>query len=494
MNAILKPNDIGFLQGAKGHFINGVAREAGASDLIETHNPATGKVLAQLAEGTADDVDRAVAAARAAFEGEWSRWTPLQRQQLLIRIHDVVAENFEELALLETLDMGAPLSRTRSLKPAILQTILFFSSQTMNLGGDTLPNSLRPGITTMVIKAPIGVVGGIIPWNGPLISQWWILGPVLATGCTAVMKPAEDASLSVLRMAELLTQAGVPPGVINVVTGRGATTGAAVAMHPGIDRIAFTGSTETGRKIVEASAVNMKRLQLELGGKSPDIVFADADLDAAIPGAAMAVFNNSGQICYAGTRLFVERRIQDEFVSKIAAFGKTLKVGDGLDPAVQLGPLISSRQLDRVMGYMDVARNEGAELVSGGERIGGTLADGYFFEPTIFANVRNDMRIAQEEIFGPVISVIPFDEPEEVLAMANTIDYGLGAAVWTRDLGRAMKMVHGIRAGTLWVNCYGLVDPGVGFGGIKMSGYGHKGGPSHVDGYLYQKSVYLNAG
>lgn len=484
-----------FLSTPKGHFIDGrMSAPEGASELFETFNPATGKVLARLAEGTASDVDRAVAAARTAFEGEWSRWSPLQRQQLLIRIHDVMEANFEELALLETLDMGAPLSRTRSLKPAILQTILYFSSQTMNVGGQTLPNSLRPGITTMVLKAPIGVVGGIIPWNGPLISQWWILGPALATGCTAVIKPAEDASLTVLRTAELLAEAGVPPGVVNIVTGHGATTGAAVAAHPGIDRIAFTGSTETGKRIVEASAVNMKRLQLELGGKSPDIVFADADLDAAVPGAAMAVFNNSGQICFAGTRLFVERKIQDEFVARIADFGKTLRVGNGLDADVQLGPLISARQLDRVLGYMEIAGQEGAELVSGGARIGGALAEGYFVEPTIFANVSNDMRIAQEEIFGPVISVIPFDEPEEVLAMANEIDYGLGGAVWTRDLGKAMKMVHGIRTGTLWVNCYGLIDPGVGFGGVKMSGYGQKGGPSHVDAYLYQKCVYLNAG
>lgn len=291
-----------FVLEPKGHFINGRPAEESAGATFPTHNPATGAVLAQLTEGTAADVDAAVAAARAAFEGPWSRWTPYQRQRLLMRIHDLLEAEFEDLALLETLDMGAPLSRTRNLKGAILQMVAYYATQAVNTAGQTLPNSLPGRITTMSLKAPVGVIGGIIPWNGPLISQWWILGAALATGCTVVMKPAEDASLSVLRVAELLTQAGVPDGVINVVTGHGATTGALVAGHPGIDRVAFTGSTATGRRIIEASAVNMKRLQLELGGKSPDIVFADADLDKAVPGAAMAVFNNSGQVCYAGTR------------------------------------------------------------------------------------------------------------------------------------------------------------------------------------------------
>ncbi|TWG92055.1 aldehyde dehydrogenase (NAD+) [Mesorhizobium sp. J18] len=444
--------------------------------------------------GVDQDVDAAVVAARAAFEGPWSRWTPYQRQCLLVKIRDLVEANFDELAIIETLDMGAPLTRTRNLKGAILQMIMYFSSQTMNVAGETSGNSLPGNITSMSIKAPVGVIGGIIPWNGPLISQWWVLGAALATGCTVVMKPAEDASLSVLRVVELLHEAGMPEGVVNVVTGYGAIAGEALSRHPGVDRIAFTGSTVTGRKIIEASATNMKKLQLELGGKSPDIVFADADLDKAVPGAAMAVFTNSGQVCYAGTRLFVQRTIQEEFTQRMAEFAKTLKVGDPLDSSVQLGPLISQKQLDKVLDYMHGAPKEGATLAGGGERLGGELASGYFVEPTIFANVTNSMRIAREEIFGPVISVIPFDTADEVLTLANDTEYGLGGAVWTRDMSTALKMVHGIHAGTVWVNCYGMVDPNVGFGGIKMSGYGVKGSRGHIDAYLYSKSVYINAG
>ena len=494
--AIRQISSIGFLADArpKGHLINGQPTASLSGKTFETLNPATGEVLAHLAQGDQADVDAAVRAARAAFEGPWSRWTPYQRQLLLVKVRDYIEANFDELAMIETLDMGAPLSRTRNLKNAILQMIMYFSSQTMNVSGETLENSLPGTVTSLSIKAPVGVIGGIIPWNGPLISQWWILGAALATGCTVVMKPAEDASLSVLRVVELLHEAGMPEGVVNVVTGYGAVAGEALARHPDVDRVAFTGSTATGRRIVEASAVNMKKLQLELGGKSPDIVFADADLDKAVPGAAMGVFTNSGQVCYAGTRLFVQRSIQREFTERVAAFARTLKVGDPLDSAVQLGPLISQKQLDKVMSYVRGAPGEGATLAAGGERIGGDLANGYFVQPTIFADVTNSMRIAREEIFGPVISVIPFDTGDEVLALANDTEYGLGGAVWTRDMSTAMKMVHGIKAGTVWVNCYGMVDPNVGFGGIKMSGYGVKGSRSHIDAYLYSKSVYINGG
>ena len=461
---------------------------------FDTVNPANGKVIARLAEGDAEDIDLAVKAARRAFEGEWSTWKPYDRQRLLMRVHDLIEKNFDELALLETLDMGAPISRTQGLKRWLSQAIMFYATQTVNTSGDTLQNSLLGNHTTFTIKAPIGVIGGIIPWNGPLISQWWLLGPTLATGCTLVLKPAEDASLTVLRIAELLLEAGLPDGVVNVVTGFGTGAGASLAAHPNVDRVAFTGSTETGRKVVAASAGNMKRLQLELGGKSPDIVFADANLEAAVPGAAMAAFSNSGQICFAGTRLFVQRGIHEEFVERLTAFSRTLRVGNGLDPQVQLGPLISGKQLDRVMHYVGLGSTQGAVLAVGGKRLGGDLAAGFFVEPTVFSGVNNEMSIAREEIFGPVISVIPFDDADQALRLANDTEYGLGGAVWTQNVSTALKMAHGIKSGTLWVNCYGQIDPSVGFGGIKMSGYGSKGGPQHVEGFLYQKVVYINLG
>ena len=475
-----------------GLFIDGQAVSAASGKAFETRDPSTGKVLGRLAEGGEADVDRAVRAARAAFEGPWSRWTPYERQRLLHRAHDVIEEHFEELAQIETMDMGAPISRTRASKAAILKMILFFASQCAGIAGETLPNGLPGAVTTLSFKAPVGVVGGIIPWNGPLGGQWWILGAVLASGCTAVLKPAEDASLSVLRVAELLHEIGVPAGVVNVVTGFGGTAGAALARHSGVDRIAFTGSTATGRKIIEASAVNIKRLQLELGGKSPDIVFADADLDQAVPGAAMGVFANSGQICFAGTRVFVQRPIVDEFCTRVAEFARSVRVGHGLDENAQLGPLISGRQLDRVMSYVQIGSEEGARLVCGGERLGGAFAEGYFVAPTVFAQVDNGMRIAQEEIFGPVLSVIPFDTEEEAIVLGNQTEYGLGGAVWTKNISTALQVVKGIHTGVMWVNCYGLIDPLVGFGGTKLSGYGAKGGRAHLDNYLYTKNVYIN--
>ena len=429
-------------RGEYGLFINGQFEPAASGRSFETKDPSTGAVLGRLAEGNAQDVDRAVRAARAAFQGPWSGWTPYERQVLLYRAYDVIDKKFEELAQIETMDMGAPVSRTRATKASLLKMILFFAGQTASIAGETLQNGLPGDVRTMSLKAPVGVVGGIIPWNGPLNSQWWLLGAVLATGCTTVLKPAENASLSVLRMAEILHEVGVPAGVINVVTGPGSIAGEALARHPDVDRIAFTGSTATGRKIIEASTVNIKKLQLELGGKSPDIIFADADLDKAVPGAAMGVFANSGQICFAGTRVFVQRSIVNEFCARVADFAASIKVGRSLDPDTQLGPLISDDQLERVLSYVQVGKEEGARLICGGQRIGGTLADGYFVAPTVFADVDNSMRIAQEEIFGPVLSVIPFDTPEEAIALGNQTEYGLGGAVWTRDISTAMKVVH----------------------------------------------------
>jgi len=480
-----------FLNAAKRLLIGGDWVPAASGQEFDTINPATGEVLTRIAQGDAADIDRAVAAARRAFEGEWSRWTPYERQRLLLRVHDLVEKNWEELALLETLDMGSPLVKTRAAKTFTSQMILFFASHTAAGGVETPRNNLPGQFTTLRIKAPIGVVGGIIPWNAPLMSQWWLLGPTLATGCTAILKPAEDASLTCLRMAELLLEAGMPPGVINVVTGYGHQAGAALAAHRGVDRISFTGSGETGRKIVEASAGNLKRVQLELGGKSPDIVFADANLDLAVPGAAMGVYNNSGQICVAGTRVLVQRSIQDEFVARLREFSKTVRVGDPLDPQVQLGPLISGKQLDRVMKYVEIGAGE-AQLAFGGQRLGGKLASGFFVEPTVFANVTNEMTIAREEIFGPVVSLIPFDTMEDALRIANDTPYGLGGGVWTQNLATAHKVSQGIKAGTVWVNSYGALDVNVGFGGYKESGYGWKGSADHVDSFLYQKAVYMN--
>ena len=471
-------------------FIDGERVPARSGQVLNTTSPSTGEVLAHFSAGDAGDVDVAVAAARKAFRGEWSTWTPYQRQELLFRVARVLDERFEELAQIESLDMGAPISRVRNSKPAMMRMLSFFAAQALNISGETLMNGIPGSVSTMTLKAPVGVIGGIIPWNGPLNSQFWIIGAVLASGCTAVLKPAQYASLSVLRVAEILHEAGVPAGVVNVVTGRGSEAGTALASHMDVDRVAFTGSTETGQRIIEASTSNIKKLQLELGGKSADIVCADADLDKAVPAAAMGVFANSGQICYAGTRVLVQRQIVEEFTARLLTYMETLKVGHSLDSDAALGPVISETQLDTVLSYVDVGLAEGAKLLRGGGRLS-DLGSGYYMEPTVFGEVTNDMRIAREEIFGPVLSILPFDDVEDAIDIANDNDFGLGGAVWSENVSTALRVVQGVHTGTMWVNCYGLIDPMVGFSGTKLSGYGAKGTSAHMDTYLYTKSVYI---
>ena len=485
-------SDHPFLDGKlKQLLIGGKWVEAASGQAFDTLNPATGQVIARIAEGGEEDIDAAVDAARKAFEGPWSHFKPFDRQNLLLAIADLIERDFDELSLLDTLDMGAPISRTRTYKRWMLQAFRYYAAQAVSISGETIRNSAPGEIFSYTLKDPIGVVGGIIPWNGPLLSQLFSICPTLTTGCTLVLKPAEEASLSALRFAKLMQEAGVPDGVINVVPGRGSVAGARLASHPGVDKIAFTGSTATGRKILRMAAENMKRVAVELGGKSPDIVFADADLDLAVQGAGLGCFNNSGQICYAGTRIFVQRPICEEFTQRLAQFGAALRVGNGLDPSVQLGPLVSQEQLATVSGYLDVARAEGARVVSGGTRLEGDLADGYFIPPTVLSNVSNDMRVAREEIFGPVASVIPFDDVDDAIRLANDTTYGLGGAVWTRDLSTAHLVTRSVRAGIMWVNCYGVTEPTISSEGVRMSGYGAKGGRRHVEEYLYSKTVWL---
>jgi aldehyde dehydrogenase (NAD+) len=451
-----------------------------------TINPSTGQEICQIAEADAADVDKAVKAARAAFEGPWRKMRASERGRLLYRLADLIEANADELARLETLDNGKPLSIAKAVDVAkTVACYRYFAGWADKVQGKTIP--IDGDFFCYTRHEPIGVVGQIIPWNYPMLMQSWKLAPALATGNTVVMKPAEQTPLSALRIGELLLEAGYPEGVVNILPGFGPTAGAALASHMDVDKVAFTGSTEVGRLIMTAAAQsNLKRVTLELGGKSPNIIFEDTDLDAAVEGAHMGIFVNQGQSCCAGSRVFVEEKIYQQFVEKSVARAAKRRVGDPLDPNTDQGPQVDQSQFDRIMGYIDSGRSEGATLACGGERVG---TRGYFIRPTVFADVQDDMKIAREEIFGPVMSVISFKDTEEVIARANHTDYGLAAGVWTRDIKKAHAVANGVRAGTVWVNCYHVLDTRAPFGGFKQSGMGRELGEYGLQEYTEVKTV-----
>ncbi|WP_238366859.1 aldehyde dehydrogenase family protein [Mesobacterium pallidum] len=471
--------------------IDGEWVDALSGETFDTINPANGEVLATLPKGGKADVDRAVAAARRAFEGDWSRLTPFDRQGLLIKLGDLIERHFDEIAMTDTLDMGGPISRTLLGRRRAVGLCRYYAGMATSVHGASYANSAPGNPLSYSVKEPVGVVGAINPWNGPFGLSLWKITPALAAGCTIVLKPAEQAPLSPLVLGKLCMEAGIPPGVVNIVTGFG-DAGAAIAEHPGIDKVAFTGSTEVGQSIIRASAGNTKRVSMELGGKSPNIVFADANLAKAIPAAAMAVFMNSGQICSAGTRLFIEHSIYDEVIDGIAAFTRTLKLGDPTDPATDLGPLVTREQYEKVAGYIESGLAQGAQMKTDPDwRPGGDMARGNYIAPTLFSEVQDDMKICREEIFGPVISAIRFSSIDEAIRRANDTPYGLGSGVWTRDINKANKVAAGLQAGSVWVNCYQQLDPAVPFGGYKMSGFGRESGPEHIEEFLNTKAIWV---
>ena len=452
-----------------------------------TINPSTGEDICQIAEADAADVEKAIRAARAAFEhGPWRKTMASERGRMLHRLADLIEANGDELARLESLDNGKPVSVAKAVDvAATVGCYRYFAGWADKVHGKTIP--IDGDYFCYTRHEPVGVVGQIIPWNFPMLMQAWKLAPALATGNTVVMKPAEQTPLSALRIGELIVEAGFPAGVVNLVPGFGPTAGAAIARHMDVDKVAFTGSTEVGHLIMKAAAEsNLKRVTLELGGKSPNIVFADTDLDEAVEGAHFGLFFNHGQCCCAGSRVFVEEKIYDKFVEKSGARARARTVGDPFDPNTEQGPQVDQAQFDKVMGYIDSGRSEGANLVCGGDRVGNR---GYFIQPTVFSDVHDEMKIAQEEIFGPVMSIIPFKSAEEVVGRANYTTFGLAAAVWTRDIKKAHAVANSLRAGTVWVNCYNVLDTRAPFGGFKQSGIGRELGEYGLQQYTEVKTV-----
>ncbi len=473
--------------------IGGQWVDAASGKTFETLNPATGEVLARVAEGDREDIDRAVKAARAAFEsGPWAKMTPSQRGRLLWRVAELIEEHADELAMLETLDKGKPIRYSKgSDVPLTADHFRYFAGWATKIEGETVPVSI-PNMFTYTLREPLGVVGQIIPWNFPMQMASWKLAPALAAGNTVILKPAEQTPLTALRLGELICEAGFPDGVVNIVPGYGHTAGAALAEHLDVDKIAFTGSTEVGKKVLMASAGNLKKVTLELGGKSPNIIFPDADLKWAVRGALTAIYFNSGQICTAGSRLFVHRDIYDQTMEQLAKAADAMRVGAGVDPATEVGPIISQEQLDRVAGYIESGQREGAITRAGGERLGGDLASGYFLRPTILDQVRDEMTVAREEIFGPVVVAMPFEEIEEVAARANQSIYGLAAGVWTADVKKAHKLVALLKSGVIWVNTYNQFDAAAPFGGYRQSGYGREMGHAVLDAYTQVKTAWIS--
>ena len=471
-------------------FVAGKWQAPSSGDTYAPINPANEQPLTAVGKGDERDIDMAVAAARTAFdEGPWPKMSPHERGRLVWRLGDLIQQNLDEMAKLESLCTGKTLFDSGKVEiPFAAEVFRYYAGWATKIHGETL--QLRDNAFTFTLRHPVGVIGAIVPWNFPFLLSSWKLGPALAAGNTIVLKPASQTPFTALRFAELCQEAGLPPGVVNVVTGPGGKVGMALVRDPRVDKIAFTGSTEVGKQIMREASGTLKRLSLELGGKSPNIVFADADMEAAVRGAMTGIFYNKGEVCAAGSRLFVEEPIHDEFMSKLTDRVKTLKVGDPMDKSTRMGPVVSKAQLDTVMSYIEAGNREGARLVAGGKRAGS--GKGYFVEPTIFDGVSNTMTIAREEIFGPVLSVIPFRNVDDGLAQGNATAYGLAAAVWTRDVAKALKAARAIRAGTVWVNAYNLFDAALPFGGFKESGFGREMGSVGLDHYTEVKTVWVD--